>query len=46
MGTVFRKTFRIVGLGGRALVGGETLRFSWKFSGQCYVPVFAFFSSP
>ena len=41
VGTVFRKTFRIVGLGGR-----ETRRFSWKFSGQCYMPVFAFFSSP
>jgi len=24
-------------------VGSETMRFSWKFSGQCYMPVFCLF---
>ena len=45
VGTVFRKAFRILGLGeikGRAVVDRGGTRFSWRFSGQCYM-VFGLF---
>ena len=45
MGKVFLRAFRILGLDerqGRWLASGT--RFSWKFSGQCYMFFVAFFS--
>ena len=44
MGKVFKKAFSILGLGerkGRWAV--SRTRFSWKFSGQCYMVFLPFF---
>ena len=45
VGNVFRKAFRILGLRerkGRLVVDRSGTRFTWQFSGQCYV-VFSLF---
>ena len=45
VGKIFRKAFRILVLDERKLWVRSETRFSWKFSGQCYMCVCLFFSA-
>ena len=49
VGNVFRKAFRILGLGerkGRWVVDRSGTRFTWQFSGQCYMVFCLFLRCP